>query len=144
MAATTTAHPAAPALTGLGAITIFVRDLDRARTFYGEVFGMRQLFADDVSTVFDLGNTMINLLHEGEAPGLIGPAKVASVEDGARTQLTIFVDDADAVIATLVARGGTLLNGPFDRPWGVRTACFADPDGTVWEIAQQVGEPGEA
>jgi catechol 2,3-dioxygenase-like lactoylglutathione lyase family enzyme len=139
----TTATPtyptsAAPALTGLGAITIFVRDLDRARTFYGEVFGLKQIFADEVSTVFDLGNTMINLLEEGEAPGLIGPAKVAAVEDGARTQLTIFVEDTDAVIAMLVARGGTVLNGPFDRPWGVRTACFADPDGTIWEIAQQV------
>ncbi|MGN6483681.1 MAG: VOC family protein [Thermomicrobiales bacterium] len=134
----TTPTSAAPALTGLGAITIFVRDLDRARTFYGEVFGLKQIFADEVSTVFDLGNTMINLLEEGEAPGLIGPAKVAAVEDGARTQLTIFVEDTDAVIAMLVARGGTVLNGPFDRPWGVRTACFADPDGTIWEIAQQV------
>ncbi|MGC4107641.1 MAG: VOC family protein [Thermomicrobiales bacterium] len=133
-----------PSLAGLGAITIFVRDLDRARTFYAEIFGLRQIFADDVSTVFDLGNTMINLLQEGEAPGLIGPAKVAAVEDGARMQLTIFVDDADAVIAMLRERGATLLNGPIDRPWGVRTACIVDPDGTVWEIAQQMGAPDAA
>jgi uncharacterized glyoxalase superfamily protein PhnB len=29
-----------------------------------------------------------------------------------------------------------LLNGPIDRPWGRRTAAFADPAGNVWEIAQ--------
>jgi catechol 2,3-dioxygenase-like lactoylglutathione lyase family enzyme len=30
-----------------------------------------------------------------------------------------------------------LLNGPIDREWGVRTAAFADPDGHVWEVAQE-------
>jgi len=35
-----------------------------------------------------------------------------------------------------VAHGVTLLNGPVDRPWGRRTAAFADPSGNVWEVAQ--------
>ncbi|HPM51986.1 MAG TPA: hypothetical protein PK282_07100, partial [Rhodoglobus sp.] len=30
------------------------------------------------------------------------------------------------------------LNGPVDRPWGIRTAAFADPAGHVWEIAGPV------
>jgi len=46
------------------------------------------------------------------------------------------VDDADAVCAELDRRGVALLNGPIDRPWGMRTACFADPDDHIWEIAQ--------
>jgi uncharacterized glyoxalase superfamily protein PhnB len=50
-------------------------------------------------------------------------------------QLTINVDDVDAVCAELARRGVTLLNGPVDRPWGVRTAAFRDPDGHAWEIA---------
>jgi catechol 2,3-dioxygenase-like lactoylglutathione lyase family enzyme len=54
----------------------------------------------------------------------------------ARAQLTVFVDDADAACAQLAEQGVTLLNGPLDREWGVRTAAFADPDGHVWEIAQ--------
>jgi lactoylglutathione lyase len=29
-----------------------------------------------------------------------------------------------------------LLNGPMDRPWGVRTASFRDPGGHIWEIAK--------
>jgi uncharacterized glyoxalase superfamily protein PhnB len=38
--------------------------------------------------------------------------------------------------AELVRRGVTLLNGPMDRPWGLRTASFIDPAGVIWEIAQ--------
>jgi uncharacterized glyoxalase superfamily protein PhnB len=31
-----------------------------------------------------------------------------------------------------------LLNGPIDRPWGRRTAAFADPAGHLWEVAQEL------
>ena len=49
---------------------------------------------------------------------------------GSRALLTIEVDDANAVCEELAAHGVTLLNGPIDRPWGRRTAAFADPAGT--------------
>lgn len=67
---------------------------------------------------------------------LIAPAAVASPRDGARVQLTISVDDVDAMGAELTRRGVGLLNGPVDRPWGIRTASFRDPAGLVWEIAR--------
>jgi uncharacterized glyoxalase superfamily protein PhnB len=51
---------------------------------------------------------------------------------------TIGVDDVDAVCAELAGRGVTLLNGPMDRPWGIRTASFTDPGGHIWEIAQDL------
>jgi uncharacterized glyoxalase superfamily protein PhnB len=44
----------------------------------------------------------------------------------------------DAVCVELDRKGVALLNGPMDRPWGVRTASFTDPAGNVWEIAQPV------
>ena len=44
----------------------------------------------------------------------------------------------DAVCAELAAHGVDLLNGPVNRPWGVRTASFTDPGGHVWEIAQEL------
>jgi catechol 2,3-dioxygenase-like lactoylglutathione lyase family enzyme len=37
--------------------------------------------------------------------------------------------------AELADRGVELLNGPMDRPWGIRTASFRDPGGHIWEIA---------
>ena len=49
---------------------------------------------------------------------------------------TLQVDAVDAKCAELTARGVTLLNGPMDRPWGIRTASFADPAGHIWEIAK--------
>ena len=44
----------------------------------------------------------------------------------------------DAVCAELARRGVQLLNGPMDRPWGIRTASFTDPAGHIWEIAQDL------
>ena len=85
--------------------------------------------------MFDFGNTLINLLMTAEARELIQPGNVAPRAAGSRMQFTIDVDDVDAMCAQLVARGVTLINGPIDRPWGIRTACFADPAGHIWEIA---------
>jgi uncharacterized glyoxalase superfamily protein PhnB len=50
-------------------------------------------------------------------------------------QFTLEVDDVDATCAMLTARGVELLNGPMDRPWGIRTASFMDPAGHIWEVA---------
>lgn len=79
---------------------------------------------------------MVNLLKITEANELIEPAKVTNRESGARHVFTIMVDDVDAMCATLVSRGVKLLNGPMDRPWGIRTASFMDPGGHIWEIAK--------
>jgi uncharacterized glyoxalase superfamily protein PhnB len=57
------------------------------------------------------------------------------VDAGSRFQFTIGVDDVDAKCAELATRGVELLNGPIDRPWGIRTASFRDPGGHIWEIA---------
>jgi uncharacterized glyoxalase superfamily protein PhnB len=61
---------------------------------------------------------------------------VATREAGSRLQFTIEVDDVDAMCAELKSRGVKMLNGPIDRPWGVRTASFMDPAGHIWEIAR--------
>jgi catechol 2,3-dioxygenase-like lactoylglutathione lyase family enzyme len=121
---------------GIRAITLFVEDLDAARQFYREVFDPPIIFEDDDSLVFNFGNTLVNLLTTNAAPELIAPAPVAQREAGSRMVFTIEVDDVDARCAELTARGVELLNGPVDRPWGVRTASFRDPAGHIWEIAK--------
>lgn len=121
---------------GIGAITLFVEDLEAAKKFYREVFGLTVSFEDDDSAVFKFGGTLVNLLKTTAARGLIEPAAVASREAGSRLQFTIEVDDVDAMCAELASRGVELLNGPMDRPWGVRTASFRDPGGHIWEIAR--------
>jgi len=119
----------------IAAITLFVEDLAAAKRFYGDAFGLPVHYEDDNSAVFLFGGTMVNLLDAGEAPSLVAPAAVASPEAGVRFQFTLGVDDVDATCADLRARGVELLNGPIDRPWGIRTASFRDPGGHIWEIA---------
>lgn len=120
----------------ISAITLFAEDLAATRQFYVDEFGLPVHYEDDVSAVFNFGNTLINLLQVTEAHGLIEPAQVADPDAGARAQFTLEVDDVDATCAELAKRGVMLLNGPMDRPWGIRTASFRDPSGHIWEIAK--------
>jgi catechol 2,3-dioxygenase-like lactoylglutathione lyase family enzyme len=119
----------------IAAVTLFVEDLAGACRFYQEVFGLPITYEDEHSAVFRFGETMINLLDVSQAPELVEPAPVGDREAGARCQLTLDVDDVDAMCEELQRRGVELLNGPIDRPWGIRTASFRDPGGHIWEIA---------
>jgi catechol 2,3-dioxygenase-like lactoylglutathione lyase family enzyme len=123
----------------LGAITLFVDDPARSKAFYEQAFGLTAIFEDESSVAFKFENTIVNLLARPAARELIEPATVASPGAGSSFQLTIWVDDTDAACAELRTRGVDLINGPIDRAWGMRTACFADPDGHVWEVAQELG-----
>jgi catechol 2,3-dioxygenase-like lactoylglutathione lyase family enzyme len=125
-------------LKSVGAVTLFVEDLEHSKSFYQDVFDLQPIWEDDDSAAFRFDNTIVNLLTIPAARTLIDPGVVAGREAGSRIQLTIWVDDADAACAELEARGVALLNGPMDREWGMRTATFTDPAGNIWEIAQEL------
>ena len=120
----------------IGAITLFVEDLVASKRFYENTFGLPVVFQDNNSIVFKMGGTLINLLKIESADELVAPAQVARRDAGSRHVFSIEVDDVDAMCTELVARGVTLLNGPVDRPWGIRTASFQDPAGHIWEIGK--------
>jgi len=119
-------------------LTLFVEDLNASKSFYQEVFGLAVIFEDESSAVFRFENTLINLLDVTSAPELIEPSAVAGSGIGSRLLITVNVEDVDALCGELQARGVVFLNGPIDRPWGVRTAAFSDPAGHTWEIAQRL------
>lgn len=118
------------------AITIFTEDLDASKEFYQNVFGLPLVYEGDTSAVFKIGETLINILDINSADELVNPAKVASRDSGSRYVFTVHVDDVDSMCADLTSRGVTLINGPMDRPWGIRSASFSDPGGHIWEIAK--------
>jgi lactoylglutathione lyase len=122
----------------IGAITLFVEDIDAAKEFYSKVFDLPVYYEDPNSAVFQFGDTLINLLISSEGPELIAPAKVASQDAGSRLQFTIGVKNVDRVCEELTRRGISINNGPIDRSWGIRTATFVDPDGHIWEIAHDL------
>lgn len=124
----------------IGAVTLFVADLDRSKLFYQQVFDLQPGFEDETDAMFRLENTLLFLTKSSEASRMIAPATVGSPGNGPRHVFAIIVDDVDAVCAELTEKGVALLNGPEDRPWGMRTANFQDPDGHVWEIATELPE----
>lgn len=125
-------------MSALGALTLFVDDVAAARDWYARVLDVPEHYSDDVSVVFDLDGTLVNLLQESEAPEVIEPTTVAPRAAGARALMTISVADVDAEVERLAAVGVPLQNGPVDRPWGVRTAVVADPSGHLWEFAAPI------
>jgi catechol 2,3-dioxygenase-like lactoylglutathione lyase family enzyme len=131
-------------LNKVSAISLFVEDLETARTFYRDVFGVDVVFEDDNSVCVKFDSLFVNLLHVSAAIGQVEPGVVAAPDAGSRFQLSIWLDDVDGTCALLKRRGVEILTGPTDREWGMRTATFTDPAGNSWEIAQQISPPGDS
>jgi len=129
----------AKSLKNVSAISLFVDDLRAAKSFYHDVFDVDVVFADDSSVCVKFDQLFVNLLLASAAQEQVEPASVADRDSGSRFQLSIWVDDVDAVCALLKKRGVELLTGPTDREWGMRTATFVDPAGHSWEVAQAQG-----
>ena len=121
--------------TSISTITLFAEDLVATKAFYLTVFDLPVHYEDDDSCVFDFGNTLINLLRVENAPEVVAPASIG-IPHTTRSLITITVADVDEAADDLAAKGVEVLNGPIDRPWGVRTVAFQDPTGVVWEFAQ--------
>ena len=122
----------------VSAASLFVEDLAAAEAFYSQVFRAPLVYEDASSAAFQFKDLIINLLQVEAAHEIVAPGAVAGRAAGSRFQLSIWVDDVDAVCAELRARGVQLLQGPINRPWGMRTANFVDPAGHSWEVAQKI------
>jgi len=122
----------------VNAISLFVEDLQAARAFYPDVFGVPIVFADESSVAVRFQNLIVNLLRAQDARELVAPGAVATPAAGSRFQLSVWVPDVDAVCTALRQRGVQPLTGPHDRSWGMRTANFVDPAGHSWEVAQRL------
>jgi uncharacterized glyoxalase superfamily protein PhnB len=50
----------------------------------------------------------------------------------------------DEVLARAEAAGATLTDAPHERPWGIYSGYFRDPDGHLWEIIWNPRQSGDA
>lgn len=118
-------------------IRLIVTDLPRCFRFYRDVLGLRPQFDDDSGPYakFELpGGTAAIALHDradlaGSVPGLA---------DGSadRALVVLRVDDVDARLTELDARGARPLAPPADR-WGrLRIAYLRDPEWNLIELQQ--------
>jgi catechol 2,3-dioxygenase-like lactoylglutathione lyase family enzyme len=125
----------------VGAIILFVADLQRSRAFYHDVLGLDVQFEDADSVGFTIEGLAFIVLQVDRARVQLQGEPTATPSAGATAFLTTFTDGVDALHADLARRGVGFFQEPADQPWGMRTAYFKDPDGHVWEIAQPVKQP---
>jgi uncharacterized glyoxalase superfamily protein PhnB len=106
------------------------KELDASIRFYHEVlgFGVLQKYERDgqvVGAVIGAGDIRIVLNQDD---GKLGWERIKG--QGFYLQINVAgLADVDSAAARIKAAGGTLLNEPADRPWGVRMFQFKDRDG---------------
>lgn len=118
-------------------ITLGVRDLDRAVSFYRDGLGWPQSNAS-------VGDFAIFKMSTGTALALYPRhllAADANAKDGGGfggITLAQNVTDkkaVDLVLSQAVNAGGVLLKPAHETEWGGYSGYFADPDGHPWEVA---------
>jgi catechol 2,3-dioxygenase-like lactoylglutathione lyase family enzyme len=110
-----------------------VTDLDRARAFYEGVLGLQVLSQDVFALMCEAGGVKVRL------------SKVPAVVPHPFTVLGFDVEDIDAVVEGLTARGVAFERYPFfgpaqdargvwTAPGGALVAWFKDPDGNLLSV----------
>lgn len=126
-------------------VTLAVADLQRALAFYRDGLGLasegivgEEFVGDDehaggAAAMFKLQSGLLLMLY----PDLAKDADISRApQSGAFSlgQLVASREDVDAVLARAAAAGGTVTARPRERPWGIYSGYFRDPDGHLWEI----------
>jgi catechol 2,3-dioxygenase-like lactoylglutathione lyase family enzyme len=129
-------------------ITLGVEDLERALSFYRDGLGLPSegitgtQFAGDEQN--PAGAVAMFTLEDGLILSLYPRselAKDAGVQPGytAGSGISIghLVDspaEVDRLLGLAEQAGGRVLGPAHERPWGIYSGYFADPDGHLWEI----------
>lgn len=118
-------------------VTLGVADLGRSLRFYRDGLGWQPSGASVEGEVafFQLGGLVLGLWSRAS---LAEDANLAGDDGWGGVTLAHNVrsrDEADAMVAAMVAAGGRLLKAPVATDWGGYSGYVADPDGHPWEIA---------
>jgi catechol 2,3-dioxygenase-like lactoylglutathione lyase family enzyme len=129
-------------------ITLAVSDLERSLAFYREGLGLSSVGligtqypgdaenAAGAAVMFKLdGGLTLALYPRSE---LAKDAGVPAVEPQSGQfsigQLVGSREEVDAVLSAAEAAGAVLADPARERPWGIYSGYFRDPDGHLWEI----------
>ena len=129
-------------------ITLAVADLDRALTFYrdglgfgtegliGTEFAGDQTTPDGTTAVFQLDDgLMLSIYPRTElAKDAAIPLTAGKPGEFSIGHVVASRAEVDDVIAHARAAGAAVIDAPRDRPWGIYSGYFQDPDGHLWEI----------
>lgn len=141
----------------LNVITLAVDDLERALLFYRDGLGLQTngIVAGDLVDELTgaAGAIVVFKLESGLILGLYPRselAKDAGVRGGTPQtgqfslgQLVASRAEVDRILEQAAA-AGAVVTPPHDRPWGIYSGYFRDPDGHLWEIIWNPGQTSEA
>lgn len=106
--------------------------------FYRDVLGFEVTFGDSEEGYadFQTGETTLALFDRSAMDEAAGNETTHDADEPDAVSLIFRVDSVDDTFGRLSA-DVDVVTGPIDRPeWGIRTAHFRDPDGTLIEINQ--------
>jgi catechol 2,3-dioxygenase-like lactoylglutathione lyase family enzyme len=118
----------------LGAILVFVPELEEARKFYGELLGLTLTLQSAALLTFDLGRTELHIFRcAKDAPAL-------DYADRASTSVAFEVDSIESEMARLTDKGVVFLHATPSRndEIGMRYAAFVGPGGNVHELIERI------
>ena len=129
-------------------ITLGVDDLERSLAFYRDGLGLptagvigTEFVGDDESpagavVMFELEGGLIFALYprsELAKDAQVTPAASASGQFSIGHMVSSRAE-VDALLARAAAAGAESTGPPHDRPWGIYSGYFRDPDGHLWEV----------
>jgi predicted enzyme related to lactoylglutathione lyase len=118
---------------GMEAVTVHIRDIERARKFYTEVLRLKETayFPESSSAAYAIpGTTTLLTMH------IMGPQE-GGREPGTVSGIIFSHPDPKAACEEIRKRGGTIISEPqsFPNPRGTVTrVVFADPDGNEFVL----------
>ena len=119
-------------------IMIGVRDLDRAKKFYGEGLGctIDQDYPGFVSLSLGDGSSSLALYEWDAAAADAGVSPEGSGFRGVSFHCIVDSREAvDEIMSKAVAAGGAIVKEAAGAEWGGYSGYFSDPDGHLWKAA---------
>jgi catechol 2,3-dioxygenase-like lactoylglutathione lyase family enzyme len=111
-------------------ITLGVRDLDVARSFYEAMGWKGAQQPDDAVCFFQAGSMVFGLWTDLGGHGAPGIELAYNVRSP---------DEVAVILAEAERAGATIVRSSAIADWGGTSGAFADPDGYVWEVAHNPG-----
>ena len=122
------------------AIMLGVRDLARAKKFYGDGLGctIDKDYPGFVSLSLGDGSSSLALYEWDAAAQDAGVPPAGSGFRGVSFHYIVSSrDTVDQVIADAVAAGGAVVKEAAAAQWGGYYGYFSDPDGHLWKVATE-------
>lgn len=120
-------------------VRVLVRDYETSFRFWRDTVGLPVTFGDEQGPYadFDTGEATLAIFSATAMSNDTGVTSGRGGRGADDLMIVLQVEDVDAKVSELEARGVRFASQPTDQPdWGIRVAHFRDPDGNLAELYQ--------